>query len=200
MRSQMAELLHEVKLKYLNQEVSMMPSVVNERAVQLYPLSNYTFGTKEPQYEKDASVAARFQRMRDEYQTIGMRKTVEGVLLVHEHNLPHVLLLQLGTSFFKLPGTAKHKSYHCHKLYISKMFLTTNNMFSGCEVRPGEDEVEALKNNLTETLGREGDVIHWGVDELVGNWWRPNYEPPQYPYVPPHITKPKEHRRLFLVR
>ena len=67
-------------------------------------------------------------------------------------------------------------------------------------MRPGEDEVEALKNNLTETLGREGDVIHWGVDELVGNWWRPNYEPPQYPYVPPHITKPKEHRRLFLVR
>ena len=81
-----------------------MPSVVNERVVQLYPLSNYTFGTKEPQYEKDASVAARFQRMRDEYASIGMRKTVEGVLLVHEHNLPHVLLLQLGTSFFKLPG------------------------------------------------------------------------------------------------
>lgn len=81
-----------------------MPSIMNERVVQLYPLSNYTFGTKDPQYEKDASVAARFQRMRDEYQTIGMRKTVEGVLLVHEHNLPHILLLQLGTSFFKLPG------------------------------------------------------------------------------------------------
>ena len=81
-----------------------MPSVTNERVVQLYPLSNYTFGTKDPQYEKDASVAARFQRMRDEYSSFGMRRTVEGVLLVHEHNLPHVLLLQLGTSFFKLPG------------------------------------------------------------------------------------------------
>ena len=81
-----------------------MPSATNERVVQLYPLSNYTFGTKDPQYEKDSSVAARFQRMRDEYSSFGMRKTVEGVLLVHEHNLPHVLLLQLGTSFFKLPG------------------------------------------------------------------------------------------------
>lgn len=150
-----------------------MPSVTNERVVQLYPLSNYTFGTKDPQYERDASVAARFQRMREEYSTYGMRRTVEGVLLVHEHNLPHVLLLQLGTSFFKLPG---------------------------CEVKPGEDEVECLKACLSETLGRVGDTINWGVDELVGNWWRPNYEPPQYPYVPPHVTKPKEHRRLFLVR
>jgi len=34
----------------------------------------------------------------------------------------------------------------------------------------------------------------------VGNWWRPNFEPPQYPYVPPHITKPKEHKKLFLVQ
>jgi len=33
-----------------------------------------------------------------------MRRTVEGILLVQEHNHPHVLLLQLGQSFFKLPG------------------------------------------------------------------------------------------------
>ena len=34
----------------------------------------------------------------------GMRRSVDGVLLVYEHGLPHVLLLQLGTTFFKLPG------------------------------------------------------------------------------------------------
>jgi cleavage and polyadenylation specificity factor subunit 5 len=67
-------------------------------------LTNYTFGIKDPLYEKDSSVLARFQRMRDEFNTIGMRRSVEAVLLVHEHNLPHVLLLQLGTTFFKLPG------------------------------------------------------------------------------------------------
>ena len=67
-----------------------------------YPLTNYTFGTKEPLYEKASSVAARFQRMREEFDKIGMRRTVEGVLIVHEHRLPHVLLLQLGTTFFKL--------------------------------------------------------------------------------------------------
>ena len=40
--------------------------------------------------------------MREEFDKIGMRRSVEGVLIVHEHNLPHVLLLQLGTTFFKL--------------------------------------------------------------------------------------------------
>lgn len=67
-----------------------------------YPLTNYTFGTKEPLYERDSSVPARFRRMREEFEKIGMRRSAEGVLLVHEHGLPHVLLLQLGTTFFKL--------------------------------------------------------------------------------------------------
>ena len=51
----------------------------------------------------------------------------KGVLLVHEHGLPHVLLLQLGTTFFKLPGG---------------------------ELNPGEDDVEGLQRLMTETLGR----------------------------------------------
>ena len=46
-----------------------------------------------------------------------MRRSVDGVLLVHEHGLPHVLLLQLGTTFFKLPGG---------------------------ELNPGEDEVSLI--------------------------------------------------------
>lgn len=79
-------------------------SIAFERTIQTYPLTNYTFGTKDALYERDSSVQARFQRMREEFTTMGMRRSVEAVLLVHEHNLPHVLLLQLGTTFFKLPG------------------------------------------------------------------------------------------------
>ncbi|KAL6113145.1 cleavage and polyadenylation specificity factor subunit 5 isoform 1-T1 [Spinachia spinachia] len=145
-----------------------------ERTINLYPLTNYTFGTKEPLYEKDSSVAARFQRMREEFDKMGMRRTVEGVLIVHEHRLPHVLLLQLGTTFFKLPGG---------------------------ELSPGEDEVEGLKRLMTEILGRQDGVKQdWVIDDCIGNWWRPNFEPPQYPYIPAHITKPKEHKKLFLVQ
>lgn len=68
----------------------------NKDIVNLYPLSNYTFGTKDPMYEKDRTVESRFNRMREDFVKYGMRHSVEGVLLVHEHNLPHLLLLQLG--------------------------------------------------------------------------------------------------------
>jgi len=146
-----------------------------ERTIQTYPLTNYTFGTKDALYERDSSVQARFQRMREEFTTMGMRRSVEAVLLVHEHNLPHVLLLQLGTTFFKLPGG---------------------------ELNPGEDSIEGLKRLLNETLGRPDSTQqnNWLVEDVIGNWWRPNFEAPRYPYVPAHITKPKEHIRLYLVQ
>ncbi|OXB57892.1 hypothetical protein ASZ78_009498 [Callipepla squamata] len=141
-----------------NKYIQQTKPLTLERTINLYPLTNYTFGTKEPLYEKDSSVAARFQRMREEFDKIGMRRTVEGVLIVHEHRLPHVLLLQLGTTFFKLSPT-------------------------------------------TQILGRQDGVQQdWVIDDCIGNWWRPNFEPPQYPYIPAHITKPKEHKKLFLVQ
>lgn len=70
-----------------------------------YPLTNYTFGQKEPVYERDTSAIARFDRMREEFAKSGMRRSVDGVLIVHEHGLPHILLLQLGATFFKLYAT-----------------------------------------------------------------------------------------------
>jgi len=73
--------------------------------VQRYPLTNYTFGQKDPVYDQDKSVSARLQRMREEYAASGMRRSVEGVLIVHEHGLPHILLLQRGAAFFKLYDT-----------------------------------------------------------------------------------------------
>lgn len=39
----------------------------------------------------------------------------------------------------------------------------------------------------------------WEVGECAGVWWRPNFDTVFYPYLPPHITKPKECRKLFVV-
>jgi Nucleotide hydrolase len=41
--------------------------MVGSQAVNVYPLSNYTFGTKEPKMEKDTSVADRLARMKVKY-------------------------------------------------------------------------------------------------------------------------------------
>lgn len=72
------------------------------QTIRLYPLSNYTFGTKENQPEEDPSVLARLKRLEEHYELHGMRRTCEGVLVCHEHNHPHVLMLQIANAFFKL--------------------------------------------------------------------------------------------------
>ncbi|KAL3964361.1 hypothetical protein ACCO45_001365 [Purpureocillium lilacinum] len=72
--------------------------------VTLYPLSNYTFGVKETQPEEDPSVIARLKRLEEHFAEHGMRRTCEGILVCHEHNHPHILMLQIANAFFKLPG------------------------------------------------------------------------------------------------
>ena len=72
------------------------------RLVNLYDLECYTFGTKDPQMEKDESVQARMNRMRQKYEEEGIKRTVEGVMIVQHHQHPHILLTKIGDSFFKL--------------------------------------------------------------------------------------------------
>jgi cleavage and polyadenylation specificity factor subunit 5 len=141
--------------------------------VNLYNLANFTFGIKEPLMEKDTSVAQRLARHKDNYERRGVRRTVEAVLVVHHHNHPHVLLLQIGNTFFKLPGG---------------------------RLRPGEGEIEGLKRKLTRKLAPNfQNPPDWEIGELLCIYWRPNFETMQYPYIPPHITKPKECKKLFMV-
>jgi cleavage and polyadenylation specificity factor subunit 5 len=53
-----------------------------------------------------------------------------------------------------------------------------------------------------KTLGKpdESSPNNWIIEEVIGNWCRPNFEAPRYPYIPAHITKPKEHIRMYLVQ
>lgn len=33
---------------------------------------------------------------------------------------------------------------------------------------------------IIKTLGRQdGGTMEWVVEDTIGNWWRPNFEPPQ---------------------
>jgi hypothetical protein len=82
---------------YIDNAIKILGPTIN-----LYPLENYTFGIKEAQLEKDTSVAARLARMKEKYEKEGLRRSVDGIMLVHQHKHPHVLLLQIGNSFFKL--------------------------------------------------------------------------------------------------
>eukprot|EP01129_Flabellula_baltica_P000818 TRINITY_DN10769_c0_g1_i1.p1 TRINITY_DN10769_c0_g1~~TRINITY_DN10769_c0_g1_i1.p1 ORF type:complete len:303 (+),score=71.69 TRINITY_DN10769_c0_g1_i1:148-1056(+) len=150
---------------------------VTRPTVNLYHLNQYTFGKKGRNMEKETSVKERLKRMKLKYAQQGMRRTVAGVLVVHEHGHPHVLLLQIGNSFFKLPGG---------------------------NLKPGEDEISGLKRKLDSKLAPSEDSFtekpDWIIGDLISTWWRPNFETLVYPYTPPHITEPKECKKIFLVR
>jgi hypothetical protein len=40
----------------------------------------------------------------------------------------------------------------------------------------------------------------WDVSDLLCEWYRPTFAPRIYPYLPVHITRPKESIRVFVVR
>jgi len=67
-----------------------------------FQLTTGTCSTKEAQPEEDPSVSARLQRLQNNYEDFGMRRTVEGILVVHDHGHPHILMLQIANAFFKL--------------------------------------------------------------------------------------------------
>lgn len=147
--------------------------------VTLFPMSNYTFGVKETQPEEDPSVLARLKRLEEHYVEHGMRRTCEGILVCHEHNHPHILMLQIANAFFKLPGD-----------YL----------------KPEEDEVEGFKARLEERLAPVGKLAEgseegeWEIGECLSQWWRPNFETFMYPFIPAHVTRPKECKKLYLIQ
>lgn len=71
--------------------------------LHLYPIDNFTFGSKDSLMEIETSYHHRMAQLADSFKAEGMRRTVEAVLLTYQNNHPHVLLLQLGeTNIFKL--------------------------------------------------------------------------------------------------
>ena len=112
--------------------------------------------------------------MQKIYGEEGMRRTVEAILVVNSHNHPHVLVLQMRAGFHSLPGG---------------------------KLKPGEEETAGLKRKLHSKLApATAASSDWEVGECLATWWRPTFETvAMYPYMPPHVTRPKECRKLFLV-
>ncbi|KAK3239163.1 Pre-mRNA cleavage factor Im subunit 2 [Cymbomonas tetramitiformis] len=145
---------------------------LNKSVVQVYPLSNYSVGAKAALKDKGISITERLERMQEKYEAEGLRRSVEGIVLVAQHNYPHVLLLQ-ADGYWRLPGG---------------------------RLRPGEGEVEGLLRKLNNKLGPTSGSTDWEIVDCVGTWWRPNFDTILYPYVPPHVTRPKEQKKLFVAQ
>jgi len=144
-------------------------------AVSIYNLeTNYNIGVGGPAREKDQSPEAKLDRLRLKFDVQGLRRTVGAVLLVHMHSHPHVLLLQRKSD--------------------------QSLILPGGTLRPGESDIDGLSRKLTAKLASSSmDSPKWDVGELLGQFWRPSFDLAMYPYVPPHVSKPKECRKIFLV-
>jgi cleavage and polyadenylation specificity factor subunit 5 len=66
----------------------------------------------------------------------------------------------------------------------------------GGKLKPGEDNLSGLVRKLNNKLGEQE---YWDVLGILSCWYRPNNQPTFYPYLPPHCTRPKEQRTLYLV-
>jgi cleavage and polyadenylation specificity factor subunit 5 len=105
-----------------------------------------------------------------------MRRTVEGVLVVHDHGHPHILMLQIANAFFKL--------YVLPVFCISLSPDVTSS--PGDYLKPGEDELDGLKHRLDDRLAppsdsRQFNASHgidndWEIGDCLAQWWRPNFE------------------------
>ena len=109
-----------------------------------------------------------------------MRRTCEGILDCHEHNHPHILMLQIANAFFKLPGD-----------YL----------------KPEDEEISGFKERLNERLAPvgtqfsgEGVNEDWEIADTLAQWWRPNFETFMYPFIPAHVTRPKECKKLYFIQ
>ena len=144
--------------------------------VDVHALSRYTFGTKRARGEKDATTAAKLLRMKAQYEREGKRRSVGGICMVSQHRTPHILLLQITPTSFKLPGG---------------------------KLRAGEGDVEGLARKLRNKLQPELEdglqQYEFDIGDQASTWYRTAYEPQLYPYLPAHITKPKEEYKLFVV-
>ena len=46
-----------------------------------------------------------------------------------------------------------------------------------------------------------GDAVNdeWQIGDTLAQWWRPNFETFMYPFLPAHVTRPKECKKLYLI-
>ncbi|VBB33394.1 unnamed protein product [Acanthocheilonema viteae] len=116
--------------------------------------------------------------LRREYENDGMIRTIKAVLLGYQNSAVHVLVIKSKTD----------ETQNWSKLPTVSLY-------------PDEDEIDGMKRLLVQVMGltEESAEAICKVRHVVAKWWRPNFEKEIYPYIPSHITKPKEMIKLIAV-
>ena len=140
----------------------------------------------------DASVAANSkartaktaeeeeEELRARYAAEGQQHHVTALLITHHHGHPHILLREDQN-----PEVGGWR-------------------LIGGKLAAGEtDEAGLLRILRKQVSATEVDslrVIQWDIVDLAAQWWRPDFSPSIYPYVPAHVSNAKESIKLYTVQ
>ena len=69
----------------------------------------------------------------------------------------------------------------------------------GGEIEHDETFSDGINRCLNNYLCANEKPIEWKITDIVSKWYRSNAEPAQFPYLPPHITSPKEEKYILLI-
>jgi cleavage and polyadenylation specificity factor subunit 5 len=203
----------------LRQQMASMRGILSKsKRLNVHSLGNYTFGVKVVkkkeggeggEEEKSNAKDARLRRIREQYGKSGgiARRSVAGVCVVNQHGCPHVLLLQEST----LPPGAQQRTADGKPASQwdrpGQHFSANTSTFRlpGGRLRAGEGTTEGLKRKLANKLAAPNESneanlrASFDILDQLSTWYRIGFEPQMYPYLPPHVTKPKETLEVFLV-
>ncbi|KAL8453837.1 hypothetical protein Emag_001645 [Eimeria magna] len=156
----------------------------------VYPESNYSF-------ESDSTLGTKwgsgdleklFAKRQEAYLREGTRRSVAAVFLVHRAEYPHVLLLldqqrqKYNLVMFKYKTWQRPREVLQSKL--SKYLIKSDH--------------GSKRKWVAQQLG--GDASEMEVGEFLGEWWRGDFDDELIPYLPPHVTRPKERVRVHQVQ
>lgn len=116
------------------------------------------------------------------YNQNGLRITVCGLILCHRNEFPHILLLQDDSGNSGLLG-GKCKVHESPRDALKRKlarFVSTS--------KKGSHQLDVRANAENVRIG-----------DLLGEFWRPDFDSAVLPYLPLHINRPKEKILLYQV-
>ncbi|KAF8817910.1 putative mrna cleavage factor family protein, partial [Cardiosporidium cionae] len=183
--------------------ITVAPAVYQSRSQEhvpewvIYPQSNYEYDTDDQKLESTGAAASStslgddefslFEKRLKAYQREGIRRTAVGVLLCHRYDCPHLLLLQNTLTNKCVLPSGKYKSW-------DKPAIALGNKLKKLITVVSADLHSA--HQLTMLPTSETSIE---IGEYLGEWWRVELYSDPLPYLPTHVTRPKERLRLYQV-
>lgn len=85
--------------------------------------------------------------------------------------------------------------------------IIANGYSPGDYLHHEDEEIDGFKKRLNERLAPVGSQFSgegvnedWEIGDTLAQWWRPNFETFMYPFLPGHVTRPKECKKLYLIQ